>query len=243
MPPGASIEGGGDAHCLVIDKDNHLLYETYQTSGGPPWTAGCGAIFNLQTNDMRPDGWTSADAAGLPIFPGLIRYDEVASGTITHALRVTCPSTQNAHLYPARHHAGSSGANLPPMGLRLRLKASKDISGYTGAAKVILTALKKYGLLVADNGSPWFISTTVDDRWSGTNIMNIRDMVGSDFEVVVSVDSSGNPILPVSGGGSGPPPPPGGGSSGGGGGGGGGCGLLGLELLPLVLLRKFRRHA
>ncbi len=246
IPAGAQIEAGGDAHVLVVNTDSGLLYETYKTSNTSGWKAGCGAIFDFGSNAVRPDGWTSADAAGLPIFPGLIRYDEVNSGAITHALRVTCPTTQNAHVYPARHHAGSAGGNLPPMGLRLRLKASKDISGYTGAAKVILTALQKYGLLVADNGSAWYISTTVDPtNWGGTNITKIRDMVGSDFEAVVSVDSSGNPILPVSGGGSGPPPPPGGGSSGGGGGGGGGggCGLLGLELLPLALLRKFRRHA
>jgi hypothetical protein len=250
IPAGAPIEGGGagDAHVLVINKDTALLYETYQTSGGPPWTAACGAVFDLNSNAVRPDGWTSGDAAGLPIFPGLIRYDEVSAGAITHALRVTFPTTQNHHIYPARHDAGSSGGNLPPMGLRIRLKASKDISGYTGEAKVVLTALKKYGLLVADNGSAWYISTTVDSNWTSTNIQQIRKMVASDFEVVTSVDASGNPILPVSGGGSGPPPPPGGGSSnasggGGGGGGGGGCGLIGLELLPLLLLRRARRHA
>lgn len=244
IPAGAPIEGGTDAHLLVINKDSSLLYETYLTSGGPPWTAGCGAVFDLTSNAVRPDGWTSADAAGLPIFPGLIRLDEVSTGTISHALRVTCSSTQNAHIYPARHHAGSPGANLPPMGLRLRLKASKDISGYTGAARVVLDALKKHGLIVADNGTSWYISTTVDPtNWLSTTIKQIRDMKGSDFEVVTSVDSSGNPILPVSGGGSGPPPPPGGGPSGGGsgGGGGGGCGLLGLELLALPLIRRRRQ--
>jgi hypothetical protein len=242
FPNGAPIEGGGDAHVLVVDKDNKLLYETYQTAGGPPWTATCSAVFNLNSNALRPDGWTSGDAAGLPIFPGLIRYEEaVAPGEIPHAFRVTCPSTQNKHLYPARHHAGSANTNLPPMGLRLRLKASKDISGYTGVARKILDALKKHGLIVADNGSAWYISTTVDTRWSGTNITQIRNMHGSDFEVVTSVDASGNPILPVSGGGGGPPPPPppsGGGSSGGGG--GGGCGLLGAELLLVWLAARSR---
>jgi hypothetical protein len=242
-PNGAPIEGGGDAHVLVIDKDNKLLYETYQTTGGPPWTAACSAVFNLNSNALRPDGWTSGDAAGLPIFPGLIRYDEVASGQIPHALRVTCPSTQNKHLYPARHHAGSANTSLPPMGLRLRLKASTDLSTYTGEALTILNALKKHGLIVADNGSSWYISTTVDTRWSGTNITQIRKIHGSDFEAVTSVDGSGNPILPVGGGGGGPPPPPppspsGGSSSGGGG--GGGCGLLGAELLLVGLALKSR---
>jgi hypothetical protein len=232
IPSTAQIEPGGDAHVLVIDKDNALLYETYATAG-PPWTAGCGAVFNLASNAVRPEGWTSGDAAGLPIFPGLIRYEEVAAGQINHALRFTCSPTQNAHLYPARHHAGVAGANNPPMGLRVRLKASKDISGYTGAARVILEALKKHGLILADNGSDWYISTTLDTRWSSTNITQIRNMVGSDFEVVVSVDGAGAPILPVSGGGTGPPPPPGPppGGGAGGGGGGGGCGLSGRERL------------
>ena len=243
-PSGAPIEGGGDAHVLVIDKDHRLLYETYQTAGGPPWTATCSAVFDLQSNAVRPDGWTSADAAGLPIFPGLIQYEEVAAGQIGHALRVTCPSTQNQHLYPARHHAGSANTSLPPMGLRLRLKATKDLSGYSGAALTILSALKKHGLIVADNGSAWYISTTVDTRWSGTNITQIRNMQGSDFEVVTSVDVSGNPILPVSGGGGGPPPPPppsGGAPSGaGGGGGGGGCGFLGAEFLLFWMAAKSR---
>jgi len=246
FPAGAPIEGGGDAHVLVIDKDNKLLYETYQTSGGPPWNATCSAVWDLNSNAVRPDGWTSADAAGLPIFPGLIRYDEAAiNNQINHALRVTCNSTQNAHIYPARHHAGSAGGNLPPMGLRLRLKAGKDISGYTGAARVVLDALKKHGLIVADNGSAWYISTTVDSRWSSTNMTQIRNMHGSDFEVVTSVDSNGNPILPVSGGGTGPPPPAGGGGppGTGGGGGGGGCGLLGLEALAICFLRRRRRES
>jgi len=219
LPAGAPIEGGSDAHCLVIDKDNHLLYETYQTSGGPPWSASCGAVFDLNSNAVRPDGWTSGDAAGLPIFPGLIRYEEIAAGSINHALRFTCNHTQNKHIYPARHHAGPAITTYPPMGTRVRLKASKDISAYTGAARIILDALKKYGLILADNGSDWYISTTLDDRWSGTNITQIRDMHGSDFEVVQSVDAGGAPILPVSG----------------------GCGLTGLELLPLALLRRRRR--
>jgi hypothetical protein len=247
FPAGAPIEGGGDAHCLVIDKDNKILFETYQTGGGPPWSATCGAVYDLTSNAVRPDGWTSADAAGLPIFPGLIRYDEAISvAGITHALRVTVNSTQNHHIYPARHDAGSAGGNLPPMGLRLRLKASKDLSSYSGVARKVLDALKKYGIIVADNGTSWYISTTVDSRWNmnaATDLTPIRNMLGSDFEVVNSVDATGAPILPVSGGGTGPPPPPGGGpppAGGSGGGGGGGCGLLGLEALALWLLR--RRH-
>jgi hypothetical protein len=235
IPSTAQIEPGGDAHVLVIDKDNALLYETYATSGGPPWTAGCGAVFNLNSNAVRPEGWTSGDAAGLPIFPGLIRYEEVAAGQINHALRFTCSPTQDRHVYPARHHAGTANVNDPPLGLRVRLKASKDISGYTGAARVILEALKKHGLILADNGSDWYISTTIDTRWASTNITQIRDMVGSDFEVVVSVDAAGAPILPVTGGGTGPAPPPVP-VSGGGGGGGGGCGLSGVELLLLGIL-------
>jgi hypothetical protein len=242
IPPSAPIESGGDAHCIVIHEGRKLLYETYVTSGGPPWRASCGAVFNLDANHVRPDGWTSADAAGLPIFPGLIRYDEAIAGPISHALRFTCSPTHDSHIYPARHHAGTSGANLPPMGLRVRLKASKDITGYTGVARNILEGLKKHGMILADNGSDWYISTTLDSRWSGTNITQIRNMVGSDFEVVVTVDGSGNPVQAVSGGstvvaaapGSGPPPPTGGG----GGGGGGGCGLLGLEILLLLIARR-----
>lgn len=233
IPAGAPIESGADAHLLVIDQDNALLYETYVTSGGPPWTAGCGAVWNLNSNAVRPEGWTSADAAGLPIFPGLIRYDQAVAGPITHALRFTCSPTQNRHLYPARHHAGSANLSLPPMGLRIRLKATKDISGYTGVARNILEGLKKHGLILADNGSDWYISTTIDSNWGSTNITQIRNMVGSDFEVVVSVDATGGPIIPVTGGGTGPPPPPNP-PAGGGGAGGGGCGLLGLEVLLLI---------
>lgn len=247
FPPGAPIEPGGDAHVLVVDTGNDLLYETYSTSGGPPWTAACGAVFDLGSNAMRPEGWTSSDAAGLPILPGLIRYDEaVTRGVIPHALRFTCSPTQNRHLYPARHHAGSANVNLPPMGLRLRLKASKDISGYTGAALAILTALKTHGMILADNGSDFYLSTTLDSRWNDpmnpTTIMDIRDMIGSDFEVVQTVDANGAPLMFAANNGVGPPPPPDP-VAGGGGGGGGGCGCSGLEgLLVLALLRAIRRR-
>jgi hypothetical protein len=236
FPPGAPREGGGDAHCLVIDKDNALLYETYATRTDSPWTAACGAVWALTSNAVRPEGWTSADAAGLPIFPGLIRYEEVAAGAINHALRFTCSPTQNRHIYPARHHAGQADTALPPMGLRVRLKAGKDISGYTPEAQTILRALKKHGMILADNGSDWYVSTTLDSRW-GAKIMDIRAMTGDDFEVVVSVDAAGAPILPVTGGGTGPPPPPDppAPSSG-----GGGCGCTGLELLILWAPRRRR---
>jgi len=244
IPKDASIEpGGGDRHVLVIHEGRKLLYETYVTRKGP-WRAACGAVFKLDANHVRPDNWTSADAAGLPIFPGLIRYDEAIAGTIPHALRFTCSPTQDKHIYPARHDAGVAGTTLPPMGTRVRLKASKDITGYTGVARNILEGLKKHGMILADNGSDWYISTTLDDRWASTNITQIRDMVGDDFEVVVTVDGGGNPIQAVAGGstvdtaaaGSGPPA-----GGGGGGGGGGGCGLLGLEFLLLVAWRRRNR--
>ena len=241
FPPNAPLEGGGDAHGLVINTQSGLLYETYATSGGPPWTAGCGAVWNLNSNAVRPEGWTSADAAGLPIFPGLLRYDEASTNSINHALRFTCAPTQNRHIYPARHHAGQANTALPPMGLRVRLKASKDLSGYSDEALAVLTALKKHGMILADNGSDWYISTTLDSRWeSDSNITAIRDMKGSDFEVVVSVTPAGAPVLTVSGGGTGPVPPPDPPPLGGGGGGGGGCGLTGLE--PLLLLAARRRR-
>jgi hypothetical protein len=242
IPNGAPIEGGGDRHCLVIHEGKKLLYETYVTRKGP-WRAACGAVFNLDANHVRPDGWTSADAAGLPIFPGLIRYDEAIAGTIPHALRFTCSPTHDSHIYPARHHAGTSGLHLPPMGLRVRLKASKNITGYSGVARNILEGLKKHGMILADNGSDWYISTTLDDRWGSTNITQIRNITGNDLEVVRTVDDvTGDPLITVSGGstvvtaalGSGPPA-----GGGGGGGGGGGCGLLGLELL---LVRAFVRR-
>lgn len=227
FPPGARIEGGGDAHCLVVDTDNRMLYETYVTSGGPPWSAACGAVFDLKSNALRPEGWTSGDAAGLPIFPGLLRYEEIVSGKIDHALRVTVPTTQYAHLFPARHDAGSGGANDPPLGLRLRLKRDYDLSGFSGTARIVLDAVKKYGLIVADQGSAWYISSTVDSRWPGTlnsTTTGMGKIKGSDMEAVLTVDASGNPIPPSAallGGG-------------GGGGGGGGCGATGWEALVFL---------
>jgi hypothetical protein len=186
IPLNAPIEGGSDAHVLAVDRDRCKLYELYAASpGASRWSAASGAVFDLRSNALRPDGWTSADAAGLPIFPGLVRYDEVASGRIDHALRFTVSRTQRAYLHPATHWASSSTApNLPPMGLRLRLKASFDVSTYTGQARVVLNALKKYGMIVADNGSNWFITGAADTRWNDTDLNQLKTVPGSAFEVV-----------------------------------------------------------
>jgi hypothetical protein len=193
IPPGAPIEGGpqsqGDRHVLVVDVDNWMLYElyaAYPVNNGASWRAGSGAIFDLSSNALRPAGWTSADAAGLPIFPGLVRYDEVVErGAIEHAVRFTCPSTRRAYVPPARHWASSStSANLPPMGMRVRLKANVDISRLSPEARVIATALKKYGMLLADNGSGFYISGAPDPRWSDDALATLSQLRGSDFEVV-----------------------------------------------------------
>jgi hypothetical protein len=191
IPDNAPIEGGpnreGDRHVLAVDVDSGVLYElfhSFKTDTG--WRAGSGAIFDLKSNKLRPLGWTSADAAGLPIFPGLVRYDEVVEkGAINHALRFTIERSQRAYVLPATHFASSSNdPNLPPMGLRLRLRASFDISGMSKEAQVILTALKKYGMFVADNGGDWFISGAPDPRWNEEAVRAIRNVKGSDFEVV-----------------------------------------------------------
>ncbi|HUH07599.1 MAG TPA: cell wall-binding repeat-containing protein [Egibacteraceae bacterium] len=190
IPSDAKIEGGadsdGDRHVLVIDRDACRLYELFDAHREPDgsWDAGSGAVFDLTSNALRPAGWTSADAAGLPILPGLVRYDEVASGRIDHAIRVTVPRSQSAYLWPARHHAGSADTSLPPMGLRLRLKAGVDISGFPAHDRVILQALKTYGLIVADNGSPWFISGVPDPRWNNDILQLLGSIRGSDFEAV-----------------------------------------------------------
>jgi hypothetical protein len=192
VPPDAPIEGGnnstGDRHVLALDDGNCVLYELYHAVKDPTsdgWNAGSGAIFDLHSDARRPDGWTSADAAGLPILPGLARYDEVAAGAIRHALRFTVASTQRGYIHPATHFASqSSDPSLPPMGLRLRLKASFDISGYTGQSKTILTALRKYGMIVADNGSSWYITGAPDSRWDDTDLDQLKTVPGSAFEVV-----------------------------------------------------------
>jgi hypothetical protein len=191
IPRNVKIEGGrrsdGDRHALIVDRDNCRLYELfalYPAAGGR-WRAGSGAIWNLRSNRLRPAGWTSADAAGLPILPGLARYDEVARGRIDHALRFTVRRTRRAYVYPARHYASdSSDPNLPPMGLRLRLKASYPIAGYPRQARIVLEALKRYGMLVADNGSDWYIRGAADPRWSNEQLHTLHRVPGSAFEVV-----------------------------------------------------------
>jgi hypothetical protein len=191
IPADAPIEGGpesdGDRHILVIDSDNCLLYELYyafsQTDGS--WHAGSGAIFDLKSDKLRPSGWTSADAAGLPIFPGLVRYDEVASGEINHALRFTAPETRKAYVWPARHYASSlTGKKYPPMGQRFRLKARFDISGFSPQTQVILRALKRYGMILADNGSSWYISGAPDPNWNNDVLHELAQVAGSNFEAV-----------------------------------------------------------
>lgn len=192
IPANAPIEGGagsdGDRHVLVLDRDNKVLYELYDAhpvNGGSSWTAGSGATFDLKTNKLRPKGWTSADAAGLPILPGLVRYDEVASGTIAHAIRFTVAKTRKAYVSPARHQAGrSTSSSLPPMGMRVRLKKSFKISGYPKQARVILQAMKTYGLILADNGSNWFFSGAPDPRWDDAALNKLKKVPGSAFEVV-----------------------------------------------------------
>jgi hypothetical protein len=193
VPPDAPIEGGpnatGDRHVIVINRDNWKLYELFTASpvnGGTSWRAACGAVFDLSSNALRPAGWTSADAAGLPIFPGLVRYDEVfEQREITHALRFTASRTRRAYVHPARHFASSNTSpNLPPMGMRVRLKASFDISRFSPAMQVILRALKKYGMILADNGSDWFVSGAPDARWSDDELNTLKSVRGSDFEVV-----------------------------------------------------------
>ena len=165
IPPDALIEGGllgnGERHVLVVQEERCTLYELYKAAPNADgsWNAVSGAAYDLESNVLRPDGWTSADAAGLPIFPGLVRYEEVAAGAITHALRFTAPRTQRAYVWPARHFASQADdPALPPMGMRFRLKASVDITGFAPANQVILQALKTYGMILADNGSPWFLS-------------------------------------------------------------------------------------
>ncbi len=186
IPPDAPVEAGSDHHVLVIDGDNCVLYELYGAEyAGPGWKASSGAVFDLRSNKLRPETWTSADAAGLPIFPGLVRYDEVSAGAIHHALRFTVEHTQQAHIHPATHDASDDpNPDLPPMGLRLRLKASYDVSKYTGQARVVLEALKTYGMILADNGTSWFISGATDSRWDDDDLNQLKAVPGSAFEAV-----------------------------------------------------------
>lgn len=192
VPKKAPIEGGrnadGDRHVIVIDKSKCKLYELYAAypkNGGKSWRAGSGAVWSLKSNKLRPAGWTSADAAGLPIYPGLARYDEVAKGEITHALRFTAPRTRDAYVYPARHKAGSGNdPDLPPMGARLRLRSSVNIASFPKQTRVVLTALRRYGMILADNGSPWYVSGAPDSHWNNDDLHSLGNLSGSDFEVV-----------------------------------------------------------
>jgi hypothetical protein len=194
LPAQPRIEGGGDRHVLLVDRDACKLYELYDaTRTGGTWHAGSGAIWNLRSNHLRPNGFTSADAAGLPILPGLVRYDEVAAGAIRHALRFTASKTASRHIWPARHDAGDADPSLPPMGLRVRLKASVDISHYGRQARVVLQALKTYGMILADNGSPWYISGASDPHFDDDDLHALGRITGADFEVV---DAGPNELKP-----------------------------------------------
>ncbi len=191
IPPDAPIEGGrrskGDRHILLVDRDHCLLYELFDAApdqdGG--WQAGSGAIFDLRSNRLRPAGWTSADGAGMPIFPGLVRYDEVMSGEIRHALRFTVPQTRGAYIWPARHQASHlSQTRFPPMGQRFRLRADFDESALSKEARVIARALKRYGMFLSDNGAPWFVSGVPDNRWRRSALADLRRIRGGDLQAV-----------------------------------------------------------
>lgn len=186
IPTRPRIERGSDRHMLIVDRDRCRLYELFAARRvGGRWTAGSGAIFNLRSNALRPLGWTSADAAGLPIFPGLARAHEVRAGRIDHALRFTAPRTRRAFIFPARHQAGSSDdPSLPPMGLRVRLKASVSLDGFGPQSRVVLLALKRYGMILADNGSPWYITGAPSPSWDDDDLHALGRITGRDFEVV-----------------------------------------------------------
>jgi len=191
IPANPPIEGGaqsdGDRHILIVDKGTCMLYELYDAhrTTSSAWTAGSGAIWDLRSNALRPAGWTSADAAGLPILPGLVRYDEVAAGRIDHAIRMTVPTSRTTYVWPARHQAGSTtSANAPAMGQRFRLKASVREADFPASVRPIITALKTYGAINADNGSPWYLSGVPDERWDNDALATLRRIKGSDFEAV-----------------------------------------------------------
>jgi hypothetical protein len=186
IPPGPPIENGGDRHILMLERDSCRLYELFTAQRrGRGWHAGSGAVWNLRSNKQRPKGWTSADAAGLPILPGLARAGEANRGAIRHALRFTVQRTRRAFIPPARHFASSdTSPALPPMGLRVRLKASFDVHGYPRQARVVLVALKRYGMILADNGSDWFITGAPSPRWNDEALNAIKRVRGADLEVV-----------------------------------------------------------
>lgn len=212
IPPLVPVEGGGvrpsagkgDAHVLLVQAGTCALHEIFaaeRQKKGASWTGGSGAVFDLGSHALRPDGWTSADAAGLPIFPGLVRWDEIVAGAVTHAVRFTAPSTQRAYVWPARHFASSStDPALPPMGIRVRLKASVDISGFSATNQIILTGLERYGMMLADNGAPMFISGAPDRRWDDDDLHALTALHGSDFEVVdvsaLMIDPDSGQALP-----------------------------------------------
>jgi hypothetical protein len=194
--PDTHIEGGSDRHALMIDGDTCTLYELYDArwNGGNP-KAGSGAVFDLTSDALRPAGWTSADAAGLPIFPGLVRYDEVEAGSIDHAIRVTAACTFDSYVWPARHAAGTFDRRCPPMGARFRLRASFDGGGFSPAARVVIKALKRYGMIVADNGSDWYFQGAVDARWTSAFVDQLKRIPARAF---VAVDERGCRVAPDS---------------------------------------------
>ncbi|MFZ3467767.1 hypothetical protein ACODT3_38555 [Streptomyces sp. 4.24] len=203
IPRNAKIENGPasdqDRHVVVWDRALCKSYELWnaQPQGDDAWHAGGGAIFDLRSHRLRPDGWTSADAAGLAILPGLVRYEEAAGGLVDHAIRITVPRSDQSYLWPARHQAGSAAdPSLPPMGLRLRLKSSVDTSNLAPQAKAVAEALKKYGAIVADNGSAWYISGEENAGWDNSQLDGLKGFKGSDFE---AVDASGLRQSPDSG--------------------------------------------
>ncbi len=202
VPPAAPVEGGadanGDRHVLVIQQGSCVLYELYRVfpvANG--WEADAGAVYDLASHALRPAGWTSADAAGLPIFPGLVRYDEVAAGAIHHALRFTAPATQRAYVWPARHFASNiTDPAYPPMGARFRLRADFPVEDYSPPVQVILRAMQRYGIILADNGSAWYLSGAPDERWNNNVLRELRTVRGRDFE---AVDVSSLQLSPDSG--------------------------------------------
>ncbi len=199
IPWDAPVEHGSDHHVVVVDRSTCRLYELFDATrrGGGTWTAGSGAVWDLRSNALRPQGWTSADAAGLAILPGLVRYDEVAAGRIDHPIRFTAPRTQRASLWPARHVASSStDANLPPMGAWFRLRADYDTSRMHPQARVVAEALKVHGMILADNGSSWYLSGAPDPRWDDDGLRDLLQITGADL---AAVDASSLMVSPDSG--------------------------------------------
>ncbi len=199
IPRDAPVESGGDHHVLVVDNANCILYEVYAGDLRPDgsWAAGSGAVWDLRSNALRPDGWTSSDAAGLPVLPGLVRYEEVAAGRIDHPVRFTAPVTQRAYLWPARHFASSNtNPDLPPMGAWFRLRADFDTSRLAPQARVVAEALKVHGMILADNGSSWYLSGAPDERWDNDGLRGLATITGNDL---VAVDAASMMVDPDSG--------------------------------------------